>query len=88
MKSLLKTILVPFGINLRRYDPTHDLGELLRLYSVETIFDIGANAGVSGRYFRNLGFKGSIVSFEPVASPVSQNSQLTAQQFGRKVPPL
>jgi FkbM family methyltransferase len=66
MKSLLKTILIPFGINLRRYDPTHDLGELLRLYSVETVFDIGANAGVSGRYFRNLGFKGSIVSFEPV----------------------
>lgn len=66
MKSLLKTILGSFGINLRRYDPTHDLAELLRLYRVETVFDIGANAGMSGRYFRNLGFKGKIVSFEPV----------------------
>ena len=66
MKSFLKTMLASFGLNLRRYDPTHDLAELLRLYKVETIFDIGANVGASGRYFRNLGFKGKIVSFEPV----------------------
>jgi len=60
-------MLASFGLNLRRYDPTHDLAELLRLYKVETIFDIGANVGASGRYFRNLGFEGKIVSFEPVA---------------------
>lgn len=66
MKSLLKKILRSLGLNFRRYDPTHDLSELLKLYRVETIFDVGANAGVSGRYFRNLGFEGKIVSFEPV----------------------
>jgi FkbM family methyltransferase len=66
LKSFLKTALGAFGLNLRRYDPTHDLAELLRLYRVETVFDIGANAGMSGRYFRNLGFTGKIVSFEPV----------------------
>lgn len=66
MKRFLKTLLHSVGLNFRRYDPTHDLSELLRLYRVETIFDVGANAGMSGRYFRNLGFKGKIVSFEPV----------------------
>jgi FkbM family methyltransferase len=66
MKSLLKTVFRSVGLNLRRYDPTHDLSELLRLYRVETVFDVGANAGMSGRYFRNLGFKGRMVSFEPV----------------------
>jgi len=66
MKALVKQVLGAFGLNLRRYDPSHDLGELLRLYKVETIFDCGANAGMSGRYFRNLGFSGQIVSFEPV----------------------
>ena len=66
MKSFLKTVLGAFGLNIRRYDPTHDLSELLRLYGVETVFDVGANAGMSGRYFRNLGFKGRLVSFEPV----------------------
>jgi FkbM family methyltransferase len=66
MKAFLKRILSSFGLNLRRYDPTHDLSKLLRLYRVETVFDAGANAGMSGRYFRNLGFTGKIVSFEPV----------------------
>ena len=67
MKSLLKTALRSVGVNVRRYDPTHDLAELLRLYEVETVFDVGANAGMSGRYFRNLGFAGPLVSFEPVS---------------------
>jgi FkbM family methyltransferase len=66
MKALVKQVIGSFGLNLRRYDPTHDLGELLKLYNVETIFDCGANSGMSGRYFRNLGFTGKIVSFEPV----------------------
>ena len=67
MKSFLKKVSRSLGLNFRRYDPTHDLAELLRLYRVETIFDVGANIGASGRYFRNLGFKGKIVSYEPVA---------------------
>jgi FkbM family methyltransferase len=66
MKALVKQVLGSVGLNLRRYDPSHDLGELLKLYDVDTIFDCGANAGMSGRYFRNLGFTGTIVSFEPV----------------------
>ncbi len=66
MKTFLKRILRSYGLNFRRYDPTHDLAELLRLYRVETVFDAGANVGMSGRYFRNLGFTGKIVSFEPV----------------------
>jgi FkbM family methyltransferase len=43
------------------------MSTLLALYAVDTIFDIGANAGVSGEYFRELGFEGPIVSFEPVS---------------------
>ena len=66
MKSFLKKVPRSLGFNFRRYDPTHDLAELLKLYRVETLFDAGANAGMSGRYFRNLGFQGRIVSFEPV----------------------
>lgn len=66
LKSFIKVALRSFGLDLHRHDPTHDLSELLRLYRVETVFDIGANAGMSGRYFRNLGFTGKLVSFEPV----------------------
>lgn len=67
MKSLVRAAFDAAGLNFRRYDPLHDLGRLLKLYGVEAVFDVGANMGMSGRYFRNLGFKGPIVSFEPTA---------------------
>lgn len=41
---------------------------LLDLYGVETIFDIGANIGMSAEAYRAAGFQGPIVSFEPVQS--------------------
>ena len=75
MASLPKKVLRRLGLNIRRYDPTHDLGELLRLYRVETVFDVGANAGMSGRYFRNLGFTGRLISFEPVSRYFEQLKQ-------------
>jgi len=57
-----------FGLDLKWHvpHPVHDLSELLKLYQVDTVFDIGANSGMSGQYFRNIGFAGQIVSFEPV----------------------
>jgi FkbM family methyltransferase len=41
---------------------------LLEQYAVDAVFDIGANSGMSGEFFRNIGFRGRIVSFEPVAA--------------------
>ncbi len=52
---------------------------LLGLYQVDTVFDIGANAGMSGQYFRNLGFNGKIVSFEPVDLYYRRLQQASAQ---------
>ena len=46
--------------------PRHALATLLELYGVDMVFDVGANAGTSGEYLRNIGFAGDIVSFEPV----------------------
>lgn len=68
LKRILKGALHASGIDLRRHDPNapHDLSRLLKLYRVETVFDIGANIGMSGQYFRNLGFTGQIISFEPI----------------------
>jgi len=51
-----------------------DLIRFLRLYDVDAIFDIGANVGNSGTRFRQMGFEGPIVSFEPVASLYAQLS--------------
>lgn len=73
MRSALKQTLKRggqlLGLDVRWHIPhrEHELATLLELYQVDTIFDIGANIGNSGDYFRNLGFKQKIVSFEPVS---------------------
>lgn len=68
LKKSIKNLLRSFGVDVYWYvpRPRHALSTLLELYKVDTVFDIGANAGVSRQYFRNIGFKGKIVSFEPI----------------------
>ena len=69
MKKIVKRGVNLFGLDLKRHipRPPHTLPTLLELYGVETVFDLGANIGMSGQYLRNLGFRGKIVSCEPVA---------------------
>lgn len=68
MKKIVQGGLHLLGLDLKRHipNPPHALRTLLELYGVETVFDLGANIGMSGQYFRNLGFGGKIVSCEPV----------------------
>jgi FkbM family methyltransferase len=68
-KRTLKRAGQLLGFDVRWYipRPEHALSTLLELYKVDAIFDIGANIGMSGEYFRNIGFKQKIVSFEPVS---------------------
>lgn len=42
------------------------LHKALELYGVDTIFDIGANSGMSADLYRSIGFSKKIVSFEPI----------------------
>lgn len=68
LKNVLRRVLNSAGLDVRWYvkHQPHSLETLIELYGVDTVFDIGANTGMSGRYLRNLGFRGTIVSFEPV----------------------
>jgi FkbM family methyltransferase len=76
-KRTLKRVGQLLGLDVRWYVPhaAHALSTLLELYKVDTIFDLGANIGMSGDYFRNIGFKQKIVSFEPVSHYYRQLEQ-------------
>lgn len=65
LQSKVSNFLNSFGFNLARYQK-NSLKECLKLYLVDTIFDIGANKGDSVINFRYLGYKGKIISFEPI----------------------
>jgi FkbM family methyltransferase len=70
MKNLIKEILRKNGIIVRRY-PEIDVVRRMKLVSnhnIDTLFDIGANAGQYASLMREYGFKGKIISFEPLKS--------------------
>lgn len=69
-KQMVRRALNLAGLEIRRYMPPQPsfMRQVLDLYEVDTIFDVGANIGQSGQQFRDAGFPFQIVSFEPVLS--------------------
>jgi len=71
LKSCIRLLLNKVGYDVVRLGRNNDtLADLLvnifRDHSIQCVIDVGANAGQYGRFLRNLGFDGHIVSFEPV----------------------
>jgi FkbM family methyltransferase len=60
------------GFDVVRYPAAHDLAGHTRLLleelHIDHVIDGGANVGQYARFMRQLGYKGRIISFEPVAS--------------------
>lgn len=59
------------GFEIRRLrgvaNPSFQLALALGFFSVDTVIDVGANVGQFGAGLRKSGYKGRIVSFEPLA---------------------
>lgn len=73
MKKLIRSILNRYGFDLVRTKNLHDnlpkhLANVLLSRNIDCIFDVGANSGQYGLFLRTLGYKGYIISFEPVSS--------------------
>ncbi len=71
--SLIQTVrklVRKTGVDIVWYSPpTHPVARrkrLLDVYGVEVVLDVGANVGQYGQALRRLGFKGEIISFEPL----------------------
>ena len=73
MKNFINKILNINGFEIMRKSNNHaafdmHLNNLFNKYSIDCVIDVGANSGQYGTFLRNIGFKGFIVSFEPVKS--------------------
>lgn len=70
------------GYRLKNKKRSHDfldthLRQVFNRYEINTVIDVGANVGQYGLFLRKNGFKGKIISFEPL-SETFQTLQKTA----------
>ena len=66
MKKLVGAIFRSLGYEIHRLGKEPGLAEFLVSRKVDLVFDVGANTGQFGRGLRGHGYRGAIVSFEPV----------------------
>lgn len=66
-----------FNYNITSYHPK--LIDFLSHYRVDVVFDVGANIGQFGKNLRNLGYKGKIISFEPISHIYQELKQNTGE---------
>ncbi|OHB44727.1 MAG: hypothetical protein A2178_01735 [Planctomycetes bacterium GWC2_49_10] len=77
MKRLIRNALNKCGFDVIRTRNLHDdltkhLSNVLLSKNIDCVIDVGANSGQYGLFLRALGYKGHIVSFEPVSSVFNQ----------------
>ena len=72
MKIFIKKVAQRFGIDICFYHPGNStemqLSKALDIVGIDLIFDIGANEGQFAASVRENGYKGKIISFEPLGS--------------------
>ena len=70
VKALLKKGLKITGFDIKRIKGIHSLEyrfmHLFDAFEINKVFDVGASKGQYGSWLRRAGFKGQIISFEPV----------------------
>jgi len=71
-ERITKNFFQGFGILIRKYNPaTSEELRRIRLfqhYGIDLVFDIGANKGQYAKGIMDAGYKGRIVSFEPLSA--------------------
>lgn len=91
MRALPRLLLRRLGVELRRYTPEASdqarLAALLRSNRVDLVLDVGANTGQYARSLRALGYRGRIVSFEPLARAHSALARAAARDPDWEVAP-
>jgi len=72
MKKIIKQFLHAFGFDIIRYNAARSnaaqLNRIMSEHHINLVLDIGANTGQFACYLRDMGYRGQIVSFEPLTS--------------------
>jgi FkbM family methyltransferase len=70
LKHAIKMTALKFGLEVSRYNAVESaearVFALLEHHRIDTVIDVGANDGGYGRLLRRGGYKGRIISFEPL----------------------
>jgi FkbM family methyltransferase len=97
MRKQLRRLIRRTGYDVHRCRP--NLGQFLNSRDIDLFLDVGANIGQTGLQLREMGYRGRIVSFEPVRGAFDQlmrvaerdgnwaayNFALGAQQMHRSI---
>lgn len=82
--KLIRTGLNPLGIEITRF-PDRMLAnriKLMNFYGINLVFDIGANKGQYAKEIIEAGYKGRIVSFEPLSLAFASLKEFSAKYSG------
>lgn len=81
-KSALRQAGRRFGVSIERHpNPDERAGHLallFRRHAIDCVLDVGANRGQFGTALRRVGYRGRIVSFEPVPEAFAQLQQVAS----------
>jgi len=74
MRKQLRRLIRMTGYDVHRCRP--NLGQFLISRNIDLFLDVGANVGQTGLQLREMGYRGRIVSFEPVSAVFRELAQL------------
>jgi FkbM family methyltransferase len=73
MKIFLKSFFRKIGLEVNRLNTDNSgsfqIAKIINHFNINTIYDVGANTGQYASELFELGFKGRIISFEPLSKP-------------------
>ena len=76
MRKIIRRVFNFLGVEITQYNPgITQIGlfvKALDAQNINVIFDIGANVGQFGQHLRDHGYKGRLISFEPLLSAHTQ----------------
>jgi FkbM family methyltransferase len=68
MKRFIRSTLKHFGLEIRRIETIRTLMGFITDRNIDVVLDVGANVGQFGASLRAQGYRGRIVSYEPIST--------------------